>query len=222
MKRVVFIASLIALIAVVSWAQTGEKTRVYPFKVITYNPTATESTPAATGEYTFTFDPANGDSTTYGIDSLATGLHYDTCDIYFDISDYSQGWLCWGFAAWDSSSADVDSHRVEITAQTGTDICGGTFIAAKSLVMNERGDWRDTDSSTAVVDTLLVTNRTALGDSLFVISLAKQLSGSIDVDSTYVLDRIRLRMVFCDSALVGDANNNGSYTIRAAMLMRHE
>lgn len=225
MKQAIVAVAMLGIIIAVALGQTGtgEKTAIYAYKTVTYSVSGAKvidypSTPAA--QVYYCFDPSHGDSATNGVDSLATGLMYDTLECYFDISNYTHVWLCWGFEAWPYTSADEDSHRVEIDAAYGTEKFGsGNYD--RWIYMNGRG----LDADTMALDTLLVpdSDTLTLYDSLFIIPLETQIAGGdSDLDSASVLDAIRMRFIFVDSALVGDAVNKSYYTVRCGLIGKHD
>lgn len=172
------------------------------------------------GTYIWDYMPGHGDSSTYGIDSLggasnSDGLFYDTLDFFFDVTDYDAGWLGYGIANYDSIHGDTDSSYIQIEAALGTSLGNsGVFYPIRLIGIQERG------IGTGTLDT--ITFSEVHDDSLFPIPLDYDIPGGIDADSTLFLDKLRLRYILCDSALVGDQENDYSIEFRAWMLVKEE
>lgn len=239
-KRQIWIAVVVLCIgAVLVWnvpeVDAAKKTRLYPYEIVAvtgktggaldsmWKPTDNnEVHPVSKGNlgiYSWTYDPAHGDSATNGVDSLgsgnSTGLFYDTLDFYFHILDYDGGWLGYGIADWDSLHGNTDTARVEVTAELGTKMGNaGDFFMLRALATQERG------IGAAHVDT--ITYSSLAEDSLFVLSLKHDVEGGSDVDSTLFLDWLRLRYVICDSALILDQVNDQVMKFRAFMIVKEE
>jgi hypothetical protein len=231
--RKVFVGMLACLLITLLVANTldaAKKVNLYPYKVVLVNGRtggAVDSVikpldndisdplaKAAQGIYECTFDPAHGDSSTNGVDSLTTGLHYDSVQVYFDISDYDGGWLGYGLYDWDSTAgnADVDSHRIEVNVQLGTEMGNsGVFYPFRSMAIQDRG--ADSDHLDTIVCCM---------ESLYVVPFNFDVEGGVEADSTLFLDKLRITYQVADSALVGDAVNTKSIWFRAYILAKEE
>lgn len=240
-ERQIWIALVMLFVAVllVSTApqvEAAKKVRLYPYEIVAvtgrtggdidsvWRPLDNfEVHPISKGNagvYLWKFDPGHGDSLTYGVDSLggasnSDGLMYDTLDFYFHVLDYDAGWIGFGIFDWANGHGDNDSMRVEIQVELGTKMGNkGAFMPLRALGVQERGFGTDP------VDT--ITFDAEADDTLHVLSLKHEIVGGGDVDSTLLLDWVRLRYVIVDSALIFDWINVHDYEFRAFMLVKEE
>ena len=161
--------------------------------------------PNTDGVFSYMFDPTRGDSSTNGVDSTDGGLFRDTVDFYFNVENYDQGVIALGLAEWDSNdaNADADSHYVQYEILSGTKKFGGVYD--RMIEFNNDSNW---------------TTEQCCVEQLLYVPLQYNVDGGIDVDSTLLLDEVKVRFVFQDSALVGDAVNARPCQIRVGAWLR--
>jgi hypothetical protein len=155
-------------------------------------------------------------------DSAKT-LTFDTCDFYFDITDYDAGVIGYGIAGYDHPEIHDDSGSIQwaVTVELGTELGGGGFQKLRGLGVQEHGIGTDE------VDTIAYDKTIAQGDTIFFINIAEELPGQTDADSSWMLcaDKVRLRLVYKDSTQgTTDTlfDDGWTFLYRAFMLVRQE